>query len=86
MLNTTREKRMFALCLCVVVGLVPGIARGADSDREEMWEFNVPIQYTDSESFSSTGGTSVELNGDIGFRLQLQRIFFSGVRDRLDVL
>ena len=82
MLNTTREKRMFALCLCVVVGLVPGITRGADSDREEMWEFNVPIQYTDSESFSSTGGTSVELNGDIGlglgFGYNFNEYFFLG--------
>lgn len=59
-------KRMFAVCFCAMVLLVPGVAPGADSDREEMWEFTVPLLYSDSESFGTDGGSKVDIEGDFG--------------------
>lgn len=38
-----------------------------DSDREEQWEFYLPLSYVSSEEFGSEGGTSVELHSDMSF-------------------
>ena len=51
--------------VCLISGSAPATA--ADSDRAEKWQFYIPITYVSSESFNGDGGTSVELNGDIGW-------------------
>jgi hypothetical protein len=58
---------MFGLfaALFLVSGCLPAIA--ADSNREETWQFYIPITYVSSEKFYGQSGTFVELNDDIGF-------------------
>lgn len=59
---------------CLSIALVAGLAAawaapalGGDTNREKMWEFYIPLKYTDSQSFSSDNGTSVEISGDVGW-------------------
>jgi hypothetical protein len=58
---------MFGLLAAVflVSGILPAIA--ADSNREETWQFYIPITYVSSESFNGQSGTFVDLNDDISF-------------------
>ncbi len=38
-----------------------------DSDREDRWEFYLPLSFVDSEEFGSEGGTSVEVDSGTSF-------------------
>ena len=57
------------LGLFVAVSLLAGTssATAADSEREDRWQFYIPITFTTSETFSGQGGSSVDLSGDVGF-------------------
>ena len=39
----------------------------SDSDREQKWEFYIPINYFGTSSWTSNGGTKVDVNGDVGW-------------------
>ncbi len=57
----------FGLCVavCLLSGAFP--ASAADSDREDQWQFSIPITYVSSERFDGQNETFVELAGDASF-------------------
>ena len=60
------------IALTIVIGiagcLLPGTAYAAkDSERGEQWEFYIPIRYYGTQSFTSDSGSSLDINGDIGW-------------------
>ncbi len=45
---------------------VPGVMAG-DSHRAEGWEFTMPVRFYGGETFSSTHGSSIDVNDDLGW-------------------
>ena len=65
----SRARNLFLVAGAVIAGcFLPGMAMAAqDSDRGEQWEFYIPINYYGSQSFDREGGTTLDINGDIGW-------------------
>ena len=53
------------VAVCLGSGISPAVA--ADSDREDRWQFYVPITYTSSERIDGEGGTFIDLGSDLGW-------------------
>jgi opacity protein-like surface antigen len=58
---------MFGLiaAAALLAGAFPAAA--ADSYREGKWQFQIPITYVESQSLVGQGGSTVDLNGDLGW-------------------
>lgn len=69
------------LAVCVLGGTLP--ANAADSDREERWQFSIPITWTSSETIEGQNGSSVDVAGDaswgFGFGYNLRERWFLGL-------
>ena len=51
--------------VCLMSGTSPAVA--ADSEREDTWQFYIPVTYSSSERFDGEGGTFVDLGSDVGW-------------------
>jgi hypothetical protein len=67
MRRSSALKRTVVSGLTVLALLAVSPARPAESAREGLWQFQLPITYVASETFSGQSGTSVDLNGDVSF-------------------
>ncbi|BBO78551.1 hypothetical protein DSCW_59680 [Desulfosarcina widdelii] len=69
---TPAKKFMAIACLMAAVGFAMPITAGAAggairrADREGTWDFYVPITYTEATTIDGPGGSSAEINDDIG--------------------
>lgn len=69
-MTSTRLFKILPVVFVMVVGALlagsaPAVAK--DSDRGEQWEFYIPIKYYGTNSFTADGGSTVDINGDIGW-------------------
>jgi len=67
-----RHNRLFTMLIAGSLAgfcFAPGVVRAADSDRADTWEFSLPIRYVNSESITAKGGSTVDINGDLGWGL-----------------
>lgn len=57
------------LPLVTVLTLALQVSRvaAAESDRGMTWQLTIPISFTSGESFSGDGGTSIDVNDDVGW-------------------
>ena len=51
--------------VCLMSGVSPAVAAG--SDREDRWQFYIPLSYLSSEHIDGEGGSFVDLGSDIGW-------------------
>jgi opacity protein-like surface antigen len=51
--------------VCLMSGASPALA--AASDREDHWQFYIPITYSSSERIDGEGGSFIDMNSDVGW-------------------
>ena len=66
-----------ALIVLSALSFTAGSARAEipGSDRAETWEFYIPLRYVSSMVISAPGGSSVDINGDVGWGFGFARNF-----------